>query len=190
MIVQKLLVLFPGIGYTCDRPLLYYAKKIAQNNGFTVIALDYGSTFSGNSLKNLSEETAKIGLKACEQQIQNIPFEAYDRIIFVSKSIGTLMAYLAEQKIKQSCKLTTSIQHIYLTPIEACFQYIKSADTVMIGGKDQYATHEAVYEFRRATHAQTFLFENANHSLEVNGNIQQTLDILNHAVNEMAKIIR
>ena len=33
-IVKKLAVLFPGIGYTTDRPLLYYAGKLAEQNGF------------------------------------------------------------------------------------------------------------------------------------------------------------
>ena len=27
---MKLAVFFPGIGYHCDKPLLYYAKKLTQ----------------------------------------------------------------------------------------------------------------------------------------------------------------
>jgi phosphoglycolate phosphatase len=27
---DKIAVIFPGIGYTCDKPLLYYAGKFAQ----------------------------------------------------------------------------------------------------------------------------------------------------------------
>ena len=25
---EKLVIIFPGIGYHCDKPLLYYAKKL------------------------------------------------------------------------------------------------------------------------------------------------------------------
>ena len=39
---MKLAVLFPGIGYTCARPLLYYAGKLAAQRGYEVLAVDYG----------------------------------------------------------------------------------------------------------------------------------------------------
>ena len=31
--MKKLLVLFPGIGYTCDKPLLHYAGKLFKGAG-------------------------------------------------------------------------------------------------------------------------------------------------------------
>ena len=31
---MKLAVYFPGVGYHCDKPLLYYARKIAAACGF------------------------------------------------------------------------------------------------------------------------------------------------------------
>lgn len=30
---MKLAVFFPGIGYHCDKPLLYYSRKLVQNMG-------------------------------------------------------------------------------------------------------------------------------------------------------------
>ena len=38
---MKICVLFPGIGYTNDRPLLYYSGKLASSLGYTVIRSDY-----------------------------------------------------------------------------------------------------------------------------------------------------
>lgn len=34
--MKKLAIVFPGIGYHCDKPLLYYSKKIAVSNGFEI----------------------------------------------------------------------------------------------------------------------------------------------------------
>ena len=40
--MRKLMILFPGIGYHCDKPILYYGKKIAVMNGYTdCISLSY-----------------------------------------------------------------------------------------------------------------------------------------------------
>ena len=31
---MKLVVCFPGIGYHCDKPLLYYSRKLAATAGY------------------------------------------------------------------------------------------------------------------------------------------------------------
>lgn len=40
---MKLAVLFPGIGYTCDKPLLYYGAKLAKSYGYEVKRVEYGN---------------------------------------------------------------------------------------------------------------------------------------------------
>ena len=39
--VMKLAVLFPGIGYHCDKPLLYYAAKLAKAAKYEVLPVSY-----------------------------------------------------------------------------------------------------------------------------------------------------
>lgn len=36
--MKKLAVLFPGIGYHCDKPLLYYSKKCLSAGSLTVVS--------------------------------------------------------------------------------------------------------------------------------------------------------
>lgn len=31
---MKLVVCFPGIGYHCDKPLLYYGRRVAESIGY------------------------------------------------------------------------------------------------------------------------------------------------------------
>ena len=40
--MKKAAVLFPGIGYHTDKPLLYYSKKIAAELGYEIIEVPYG----------------------------------------------------------------------------------------------------------------------------------------------------
>ena len=40
---MKLAVLFPGIGYHVDKPLLYYGRKLAVQRGYEVVGVPYGN---------------------------------------------------------------------------------------------------------------------------------------------------
>ena len=39
--MKKLAVFFPGIGYTVDKPLMHYSRKLAADAGFEVLLLPY-----------------------------------------------------------------------------------------------------------------------------------------------------
>ena len=46
--MQKIVLLFPGVGYHTDKPLLFYGRKLAQNYGYeTVIHISYGGFKGG-----------------------------------------------------------------------------------------------------------------------------------------------
>ena len=38
---KKLAVIFPGIGYHTDKPLLYYSKKLAKTKDYEVVEIKY-----------------------------------------------------------------------------------------------------------------------------------------------------
>ena len=52
---KRLAVIFPGIGYHCDKPLLYYSRKLAKEQGYKeIIPLEYsytGKNIRGNEKK-------------------------------------------------------------------------------------------------------------------------------------------
>ena len=39
--MAKLAVFFPGIGYTVDKPLMYYSRKLAATYGYEIILRPY-----------------------------------------------------------------------------------------------------------------------------------------------------
>ena len=83
---MKIAVLFPGIGYHCDKPLLYYSGKLAAYYQYKIIRVSY---------TNLDKSIPKAFADACaqtEEQLENIDWHQYEEILFISKSIGTSVA--------------------------------------------------------------------------------------------------
>ena len=87
--MKKTVVIFPGIGYHADKPLLYYGRKAAAEAGYTdVILISYsysGGDIRGNREK-MREAFDSIYAQAKEQLDRLLPADS-DEILFMSKSI-------------------------------------------------------------------------------------------------------
>lgn len=93
---MKLAVFFPGIGYHCDKVLLYYSEKIAGQYEYETIKIVY----EGLS-KNL-DEAFDQALFQTEARLAGVDWKRYEDVLFVSKSIGTAVAgaYLCKVRCK------------------------------------------------------------------------------------------
>jgi len=125
---SKLVVIFPGMTYTCDMPLLYYAFLESYFNGYDVLALEYGfartkTGFKDEELNEVVKETTKI--------IRQVNMEEYTQLLFISKSFGTLVAGEVEKKMPEA-----SIKHLYLTPLKESIPYFNKTDCVVVTGSD------------------------------------------------------
>ena len=70
--MQKIVLLFPGVGYHTDKPLLFYGRKLAQNYGYeTVISLSY-SGFKGG-IKGNPEKMKEAFESALSQAEEILP---------------------------------------------------------------------------------------------------------------------
>lgn len=88
---MKLVVCFPGIGYHCDKPLLYYSRKLAACAGYDhTLLLQY--TYHKDGLRGnpaaLREAFDTLYAQA-EAQLSAVDWPQYDDVLFLSKSIGT-----------------------------------------------------------------------------------------------------
>ena len=80
---MKLAILFPGIGYHTDKPLLYYSKKILKNMDYEIKEIQFTNLdFDLNKSKDEAYKQAK-------NQIEKMDLGTYDSILLISKSIGT-----------------------------------------------------------------------------------------------------
>ena len=99
---MKLAVYFPGVGYHCDKPLLYYARKIAAACGFDQhITLSYTTQIRdllGNpanmkaAFLELYEQAESALDKTAAFSQQSGVASCCDEILFISKSVGTAIA--------------------------------------------------------------------------------------------------
>lgn len=166
--VKKLIIMFPGVGYNMDCPLLYYASFLYEAKGYEQIHMKYNSIFFEPELTR-EEKTLKVREYVWEK-VKNIDFSAYGEVVFLSKSVGTIEAgFLAE-------RLGIDITQIYLTPVPDALPYIKETDTVVMGTADEvYPECKAYCNEHRI---RPMYIEGANHSLEVEGNPFESLEIL------------
>ena len=125
---KKIAVLFPGIGYTCDKPLLYYTGKLAVARGYKLVKVEYGNFPSGiKENKEKMEEAFRCGLEQAEKILQDICWEEYEDILFVSKSIGTVISSAFARRHQLSAK------NILFTPLQQTFLFADGNGIVFHG---------------------------------------------------------
>ena len=166
---MKLAILFPGIGYHCDKPLLYYAKKLAAGYGYTILEVAYGEL--PKRVKGDPEKMAacfRLGLAAAEAQLAGIDWAACEDVLFIGKSIGTAVA------AGFAAKHIPGARSIWYTPLAETFPLIAGEGIVFHGTRDPWAETAAVLRGCEDKGIPCHLTEDANHSLET-GDVQTDL---------------
>ena len=197
----KTAVIFPGIGYHCDKPLLYYSSKLAANHGYDIIRITYPE-FPIN-LKEATEEQLmeflEMGIKRTEEILGNSLQCDDSQILFISKSIGTAVAtaYAArhlnsasQSNLIDATNITADnpVRHILFTPLELTFKYAAPSCGIAFNGtKDNWADWNRVADLCTQKNIPLMTLQGANHSLETG---QPLTDIKNlHEVMEAVEKI-
>lgn len=99
-VTSTLAVIFPGVNYSCDMPLLYYtARWLIQRNSDV---LNLHTEYSQPEYRSLSPaqraEWISADATACVKAA--LGYREYQKLILIGKSIGTLsLATLVSQEI-------------------------------------------------------------------------------------------
>ena len=161
---KKLAVLFPGVGYHTDKPLLYYANKLAANKDYEVIKIKYDLPEPGSVIKADEDKRMQAFDTAFEQvveQLKNIVFADYEKIVFIGKSIGTALA----ARYNRTYELDAD--QIIFTPIETTFAYINPCEGfVFHGDADPLCDTEMCIQLCDELSLTYVVIPGANHSLE------------------------
>lgn len=168
---DKILVLFPGRNYSTDAPLLYYAKKIYEKNGYEILPLVYENPPKDSPL-SIPERiafTKENVMKILEQT----DWSSYQDIVFVSKSMGTVLAGEAAEK------LSIPARHIYLTPLKQTLAYMtEGANCVTFAGtNDSHLGARELSLHCKKNHIPCRQYKGVGHSLEA-ADSRKTLQIL------------
>lgn len=181
---KKIAVIFPGVGYHVDKPLLYYSRKLAEQYGYEVVCADYGKLPSGIKGDRKKMYAAyELALANVTARLAQVNFDSYDHVLFISKSIGTAVAASYDAKYK------IGAGHIYYTPVEASFQAIGREGIVFHGTGDDWAETGVISSECRKRDLPLYLTENADHSMET-GNVLRDLEILKTIMEETERYMK
>ncbi len=160
--MKRLAIVFPGIGYHKDKPLLYYSTKLALAKGYEIIHIEYHdlpAKVKGDAV--MMKKAAEIACEQTEQQLKDIPFDEYDDILMIGKSIGTVVgAKFASDHALQA-------RQLWYTPVEATFLFATEAPIIaFIGESDPWSDLSKVRSEAAVHKIPLYTYPAANHSLE------------------------
>ena len=171
---MKLAIFFPGIGYTNDKPIMYYCRKIVRSMGYDELCVEYRDLpkkVLGSKERLL--ESANLSFEQAKQQLSECDFAQYDEILLVGKSIGTcLAAKIAKEVIlpKIPDKVLMKMKLIFYTPLEETFSYYDGNGAgnaiAFIGDKDPWSVLDEVKRLAADNFVPLHLYPDCNHSLE------------------------
>lgn len=172
--MSKITVCFPGVGYHCDKPLLYYGRNIAGKLGYensrnVNYAYDAGN-IRGNEKK--MKEAYKILFSQAEAELADMIWTEYDDILFLSKSIGTIIAASYAKKYG-----LTHTRHVLYTPLAQTYLFAPNHAISFIGTDDPWSDADEIARLSEKNHIPLVTYEGCDHSLEC-GDALKNIDIL------------
>lgn len=173
---NALVVLLQGIGYTYDMPLLYFSKKLAMEKGYDVLPVEYGAVKVGIKLKLDNKKEIGILIEESCELIKMALSDKYKKIIFIGKSIGTVVQRTMEINLKD---YNGEIVNVYLTPInKTCELGIQKGSLVVCGTKDPFITCENREKLMCRDDIKYIEIKDANHSLMIECDVETSVKAL------------
>lgn len=167
---RKLVVMFPGKNYSCEKPTLHYAGLAARECGYDILALEYGYQAARTELEY--REIPKI-IEDSERAVRQL-IGSYEEIVFISKSLGTVVAGEVHRKLGAGA----NVRQIYLTPIPDTLPYIHETRAVVVyGTKDDLFPAELASRLTASNRLKIVSIPGANHVLET-ARAEESLEIL------------
>ncbi|MBQ6565725.1 MAG: hypothetical protein IJL80_01600 [Treponema sp.] len=186
--MKKTAVIFPGLGYGADRPLLYYAGKLAKNSGYELMAVHYGelphvARPAGGKLDIPAlEECFRLALERASKQLEQAKASECRDLLIISKSIGTAVgaAWAFSKKIAP--------RQIIYTPVTKTFEFPLESSIAFHGTADPWIGNDEFNALCQKTSVPVHVFDGANHSLEC-GDVDKDISYLAVAMRTTAEFI-
>lgn len=200
--MSKLAIIFPGIGYTPDKPLLYYGRKLAEKAGYECRTVSYDYHGDKRKLRGDPEKMQEVFTELYAQTVQalsGVEFTDHEEVLFLSKSVGTVIAAAYAKKLqKEGNECKAVIRQIFYTPLEATFTVTSaeaSADAYapgqaigFLGTADPWSNPKEVLRLAGQKQVPMYVYEDANHSLET-GVVGRDLDNLKDVMENTAEFL-
>lgn len=190
---DHLAILFPGIGYTCQMPLLYYETGLfLWSLGADVLWVEYA--YNQADFKSMPEGKRKDWFNAdvtasCKAGLEQ---RAYSKVTLSGKSLGTLaLGHLltSESELRHA-------QAIWLTPLlkdeklRGEIRKVRQRSLLVIGTKDAHYNGIALEEMRTLPQVRIVALEGADHSLEVEGDVSKSIGLIGKVIKEIERFVQ
>jgi len=174
---RMLAVLFPGLRYSCDMPLLYYPLKLLLGRGAEVLQVRADYTLPAYQSLLPSERAAWLTVDA-EAVVQAARTQGeYTRLVLIGKSIGTVALASLVPHAREAIT-------IWLTPllrnpqVAAAAEQNRGGALFIAGTADDLYDAAALDRIRAATRVEALLIKGGDHSLEIAGDFFASLRAL------------
>lgn len=163
-------VILPGARYTCDRPVLYYAREVALESGLDTFSIQYAFTAAG---KPFSDRLMPVILKDALTALEACLAQGYRKVVFIGKTLGCQVAIALADQIGQPSR------QFFLTPAPRSLDAILSTPcTVIAGAADRAFTPSTMIALKNAPGIDLHIIAGAGHALEVHGDYHKSLAAL------------
>lgn len=169
-----LVVSFPG-GRGDEIPLLYFGAKVFEDKGYKKLFVRHPES-GDNSFEALCENARKV--------LNAIPWDEYEDVVFVAKSIGTEVACILREELGVNARM------ILLTPLPQTLPYMKSDSGIALvaaGAKDRYLGSGILREHCEREQIPCYIEPNVGHRMEVMNDLGRNLEIVGNVIGEVEK---
>jgi len=182
---RTLAVLFPGLNYTCDMPLLFYPLKLLLARGAEV--LQVRADYTVPEYRSLPPEERAAWLAAdAEAAVQAARLQGeYAHLVLVGKSIGTIA--LASLAPREPQAITIWLTPVLRNPlVVTAAEQNHGAALFVAGTADDLYDANALKRIQAATQTEAVLIEGGNHSLEIEADFFASLRALEQVMQAVA----
>jgi len=175
MFSEKIAVIFPGMGYNSDKPLLYYTKKLVKAAGYDVIDITYELPVKAKEILNDKEgmkAAFEIAIKQVEEQLAEVKFDKCENILFVGKSIGTALAAYYDKTYN------IGAAQLVFTPVPQTFDFLRAESGIVFhGNADPWCRTDIAGTKCEELGLELVIVEKGNHSLETGNPIKDIQEL-------------
>jgi hypothetical protein len=181
---RALLVMLPGLNYSCDNPLFFYTTSICLSHSIDVLQL--WANYNASAFQSLAEKEQLRWLVEDATALVNAgrAQRDYKHLILAGKSISTLTlgALFGDSDAYQDAHA------IWFTPLMRFPVVLRGMSRarpkfLFIGGSaDRSLDTNLLGSFPRCSYRENLIIEGADHALQIPGDLPRSLDAMKEIV--------
>ena len=171
MMGKSIVFSFPGKRGE-EIPLLYFGAKFYVDKDYEKVYIQHPA--SGNGLEEVYENAKAI--------LRSYDFSEYEDIVFVGKSMGTVVAC----KLKEELQIDASL--VLFTPLMDTLPYMKADNRVVLaaaGDNDRFLEWEVLRNHCEKESVPHYIEPGVGHAMEVKDDLAKNLQVISNVIGQL-----